>query len=69
MKAATPATSQAASISSSVASGRAAQRFSRSGSENSTGRCVTSATAVRRSALRSADTSIPPTRTLPLSGS
>ena len=46
-------------------SGRARVRFSRSVAENSTGRCVTMATALRSSATRSARASTPPTRTRP----
>ena len=46
----TPAASQAASTSAQSASGRAASRLSRSGTENSTGFCVTSATERRSSA-------------------
>ena len=45
--ASTPAASQAASTSSHGASVRPASRFSRSGAENSTGRCVPTATAAR----------------------
>ena len=47
----------------------ARRRFSRSGTEKSTGRCVTSATSARSSAIGTARVSTPPTSTPPPVGS